>query len=391
MPPFLLLVHNCNMQNYEDYIAIIGAGISGLALGCILKKADIPVIIFEKSTDISEYGAGISISPNGAKVLEYLNLYNEIISISSNPKQADFFSNDKKINSFDVDVITTSRQVLYKSLYKKYISLDGQILFDHQLCDVDFDKSELNFLDCKTYKVRHIAACDGIKSICRKKLDSQKEPIYSGYSVWRAIVEKKQKNTQTFLGPNHHIVTYPISNSKISFVAAIKTSKKYKESWKSSGTYEELKNDLIFSNKDYYSFINEETPLFKWGVYIRPLLKNITYKNLTLLGDAAHPIVPFIGQGGCLALEDAYIFGRLLTKYNSDINKAQNAYEAMRVKRINAIARMSLKQGQLNHISNPIIVFLRNFVMKRFPSLAISSVRKKIWNYDPGEEIRNFK
>ena len=391
MPPFLLLVHNCNMQNYEDYIAIIGAGISGLALGCILKKADIPVIIFEKSTNISEYGAGISISPNGAKVLKYLNLYDEIISISSNPKQADFFSNDKKINTFDVDVITTSRQDLYKSLYKKYISLDGQILFDHKLCDVDFDKSELNFLDCKTYKVRHIAACDGIKSICRNQLDSQKEPIYSGYSVWRAIVEKKQKNTQTFLGPNHHIVTYPISDSKISFVAAIKTPKKYKESWKSIGTYEELRNDLVFSNKDFYSFINEETPLFKWGIYIRPLLKNIKYKNLTLLGDAAHPIVPFIGQGGCLALEDAYTFGNLLIKYDSDINKTQNAYELLRIKRIKTIANMSLRQGHLNHISNPIIVFLRNFVMKRFPSLAMRSVREKIWNYHPEEEIRNFK
>ena len=391
MPPFLLLVHNCNMQNYEDYIAIIGAGISGLALGCILKKADIPVIIFEKSTDISEYGAGISISPNGAKVLKYLNLYDEIISISSNPKQADFFSNDKKINTFDVDVITTSRQDLYKSLYKKYISLDGQILFDHKLCDVDFDKSELNFLDCKTYKVGHIAACDGIKSICRNQLDSQKEPIYSGYSVWRAIVEKKQKNTQTFLGPNHHIVTYPISDSKISFVAAIKTPKKYKESWKSIGTYEELRNDLVFSNKDFYSFINEETPLFKWGIYIRPLLKNIKYKNLTLLGDAAHPIVPFIGQGGCLALEDAYTFGNLLIKYDSDINKTQNAYEVLRIKRIKTIANMSLRQGHLNHISNPTIVFLRNFVMQYFPSLAMRSVREKIWNYDPEKEIRNFK
>ena len=391
MPPFLLLVHNCNMQNYEDYIAIIGAGISGLALGCILKKADIPVIIFEKSTDISEYGAGISISPNGAKVLKYLNLYDEIISISSNPKQADFFSNDKKINTFDVDVITTSRQDLYKSLYKKYISLDGQILFDHKLCDVDFDKSELNFLDCKTYKVRHIAACDGIKSICRNQLDSQKEPIYSGYSVWRAIVEKKQKNTQTFLGPNHHIVTYPISDLKISFVAAIKTPKKYKESWKSIGTYEELRNDLVFSNKDFYSFINEETPLFKWGIYIRPLLKNIKYKNLTLLGDAAHPIVPFIGQGGCLALEDAYTFGNLLIKYDSDINKTQNAYEVLRIKRIKTIANMSLRQGHLNHISNPIIVFLRNFVMQYFPSLAMRSVREKIWSYDPEKEIRNFK
>ena len=391
MPPFLLLVHNCNMQNYEDFIAIIGAGISGLALGCILKKADIPVIIFEKSTDISEYGAGISISPNGAKVLKYLNLYDEIISISSNPKQADFFSNDKKINSFDIDVITTSRQVLYKSLYEKFISLDGQILFEHKLCDANFDDLELNFSNNRSYKVRHVAACDGIKSICRKKIESNNEPVYSGYSVWRAIVEKKQKNTQTFLGPNHHIVTYPISESKISFVAAIKTPKKYKESWKSIGTYEELKNDLVISNKDFYSFINEETPLFKWGVYIRPLLKNITYKNLTLLGDAAHPIVPFIGQGGCLALEDAYIFGQLLTKYNSDINKAQNAFKVMRVKRINTIASMSLKQGQLNHISNSIIVFLRNFVMRHFPSLALKSVREKVWNYDPVEEIRDFK
>ena len=391
MPPFLLLVHNCNMQNYEDFIAIIGAGISGLALGCILKKADMPVIIFEKSTDISEYGAGISISPNGAKVLKYLNLYDEIISISSNPKQADFFSNDKKINSFDIDVITTSRQVLYKSLYEKYISLDGQILFEHKLCDANFDDLELNFSNNRSYKVRHVAACDGIKSICRKKIESNNEPVYSGYSVWRAIVEKKQKNTQTILGPNHHIVTYPISESKISFVAAIKTPKKYKESWKSIGAYEELKNDLVSSNKDFYSFINEETPLFKWGVYIRPLLKNITYKNLTLLGDAAHPIVPFIGQGGCLALEDAYIFGQLLTKYNSDINKAQNAFKVMRVKRINTIASMSLKQGQLNHISNSIIVFLRNFVMRHFPSLALKSVREKVWNYDPVEEIRDFK
>jgi len=379
------------VNNYSNHIAIIGAGISGLALSCILKKANIPVVVFEKSSNVSDYGAGISISPNGIKVLKYLNIYNEIISVSPKPKKAVFFSNNKKINSFDINVITTSRKVLYKFLYNKYKSLDGEIFFDHDLCDVDFDKAELKFSGDKIYKVKHIAACDGIKSLCRKKIDYQKEPVYSGYSVWRAIVEKKQQNTHTFLGPNHHIVTYPISNSKISFVAAIKTSKKYKESWKSSGTYNELRNDLTFSNKDSYSFINENTPLFKWGVYIRPHIKNITYKNLTLLGDAAHPIVPFIGQGGCLALEDAYIFGNLLIKYGSDINKTQNTYEALRIKRIKTIANMSLRQGHLNHISNPIIVYIRNFVMQYFPSLAIGSVRKKIWNYDPEEEIRNFK
>jgi len=378
------------MDKYHNHIAIIGAGISGLALACILKKAHIPVVVFEKSKEVSDYGAGISLSPNGISVLKKLDILHDVISVSANPKKASFFSGNKKINTFDVDIVTTSRQVLYKSLYKKYNFLDGQILFDHQLVDLDIDKCELNFLGGKSYKVKHIAACDGIKSMCRKKLDTQKEPIYSGYSVWRAIVEKKQKNTQTFLGPDHHIVTYPISDSKISFVAAIKTPKQYKESWKFSGTYDELKNDLIFSNKDFYSFVNKETPLFKWGVYIRPHIEKIKYKNLTLLGDAAHPIVPFIGQGGCLALEDAYIFGNLLIKYSSDISKTQNAYEALRIKRIKTIANMSLRQGHLNHISNSIIVYLRNFVMRYFPSLAMRPIREKIWNYDPEEEIRNF-
>ncbi|MEL1232013.1 MAG: FAD-dependent monooxygenase, partial [Candidatus Neomarinimicrobiota bacterium] len=347
------------MNKYSNHIAIIGAGISGLALGCILKKADIPVIIFEKSKDISDYGAGISISPNGIRILKNLKLYDEVVAVSSNPRQASFYSSNKQINSFHIDVVTTSRQVLFKSLYKKYISLNGDILFDHKLCDANYDDLELHFSNNTSYKVKHVAACDGIKSICRKKFESNNEPVYSGYSVWRAIVEKKQKNIKTFLGPNHHIVTYPISDSKVSFVAAIKTPKKYKESWRSSGTYEELKDDLVLGNKDSYSFINENTPLFKWGVYIRPHIKNIKYKNLTLLGDAAHPIVPFIGQGGCLALEDAYIFGKLLIKFDCDINKTQNVYEVLRIKRIKTIANMSLRQGHLNHISNPIIVFLR--------------------------------
>ena len=384
-------MHNNRVKNYSNHIAIIGAGISGLALACILKEANIPVVTFEKSSDVSDYGAGISISPNGIKVLKHLDIYNEIVSVSPKPNKAVFFSNEKKINSFDIDVITTSRQVLYRILFNKYMSLGGEILFDHEVCDVDFDKVELKLSGNKSFKVRHIAACDGIKSLCRKKIDCYKEPVYSGYSVWRAIVEKKQENTHTFLGPNHHIVTYPISDSKISFVAAIKTTKKYQESWRSSGTYEDLKDDLVLGNKDSYSFINENTPLFKWGVYIRPHIKNIKYKNLTLLGDAAHPIVPFIGQGGCLALEDAFIFGNLLIKYDCDINKTQNAYEILRIKRIKTIADMSLKQGRLNHFTNPIIVFLRNFVIKRFPSLAIRSVKEKIWNYDPEEEIRNFK
>lgn len=378
------------MNIYHNHIAIIGAGISGLALACILKKANIPVVVFEKSEQVSDYGAGISISPNGMRVLKELDIFNEVESVSANPNQASFFSGNKKINTFDVDVVTTSRQVLYKSLYEKYKYLNGEILFDHELSDIDHINLKISFTNNKEYKIAHIAACDGIKSLCRQKNEPKSEPIYSGYSVWRAVVEKNQKETKTFLGSNHHIVTYPISNSKISFVAAIKTSNQYKESWRTLGTFNELKDDLKASNSDFYSFINEDTPLFKWGVYTRPLIKNLKYKNLTLLGDAAHPIVPFIGQGGCLALEDAYIFGNLLIKYHSDFDKAQNVYELVRKKRIKTVMNLSLRQGSLNHISNPVLIFFRNLVMKYLPSLAMRSIKVKVWNYDPSEEIKNF-
>ena len=378
------------MNEYHDHIAIIGAGISGLALACILKKAKIPVVVFEKSKQVSDYGAGISLSPNGMRVLKELDIFNEVVSVSANPNQASFFSGNKKINSFDVDVITTSRQVLYKSLYEKYKFLNGEILFDHDLSNLDCINLKVSFTNSKEYKIAHIAACDGIKSLCRQINEIESEPIYSGYSVWRAVLKKSQKEIKTFLGPNHHIVTYPISNSKISFVAAIKTSKQYKESWRTVGTFNELKEDLGISNSNFYSFINEDTSLFKWGVYIRPLIKNLKYNNLTLLGDAAHPIVPFLGQGGCLALEDAYIFGNLLIKHNSDFDKAQNVYESVRKKRIKTVMNLSLRQGYLNHISNPVIVFLRNLVMRYMPSLAMRSIKFKIWNYDPSLDIKNF-
>mgnify|MGYP001208958739 FL=1 len=325
------------MDKYHNHIAIIGAGISGLALGCILQEARIPVVIFEKSNEVSNYGAGISISPNGIKILKNLKIYKDVHEQSSNPKKAVYFSNKIKINSFDVDVITTSRKVLYKVLLKKYISYGGEILFDHKLSNLCINNSEVHFLNNATYKVKHIAACDGINSLCRNQVLSSGDPIYSGYSVWRSIVDKTQDNIETSLGPNYHIVTYPISSSKVSFVAAIKTSKEYIESWKMPGTLEELKADIPRSADEFLSFLDECSTLYKWGVFTRPSVSKLCFDNLTLLGDAAHPIVPFIGQGGCLALEDAYAFGQLIVSSKEDLKITQSAYEDLRLQRINKV------------------------------------------------------
>jgi len=376
------------MEDYSKHIAIIGAGISGLALGNILKKNNIPCVIFERYSDISEHGAGISISPNGLTVLEELNLLKDLKDISGNPKQAIFYSNLKTITQIDVNVVTTSRKSLYKVLLDKYIAMNGEIFFNHQLIDFNLDNKNILFSNNLSYKVSHIAACDGIRSICRVKFIDQTQPTYSGYSVWRAILDKEQAEIRFHLGSNFHVVTYPISNNQTSFVAAIKTDKEEKDSWKQRGSIKDLESDLPIEIIQEYKSIKENDEIYKWGVYIRPEIDLLFKENITFLGDAAHPIVPFIGQGGCLALEDASIFGNLVSLYKNDYLKIQEAYKRIRLPRVKKIHHSSISQGRLNHIKNPILKIVRNFMMKYTNIISITT--NKIWNYNPSSEIKKI-
>jgi len=376
------------MEDYSKHIAIIGAGISGLALGNILKKKNIPCVIFERYSDISEHGAGISISPNGLTVLEELNLLKDLKDISGNPKQAIFYSNLKTITQIDVNVVTTSRKSLYKVLLDKYIAMNGEIFFNHQLIDFNLDNMNILFSNNLSYKVSHIAACDGIRSICREKFIDQTQPAYSGYSVWRAILDKEQAEIRFHLGSNFHVVTYPIANNQTSFVAAIKTDKEEKDSWKQKGSIEDLESDLPIEIIQEYKSLKENDEIYKWGVYIRPEIDLLFKENITFLGDAAHPIVPFIGQGGCLALEDASIFGNLVSLYKNDYLKIQEAYKRIRLPRVKKIHHSSISQGRLNHIKNPILKIVRNFMMKYTNIISITT--NKIWNYNPSSEIKKI-
>ena len=110
--------------------------------------------------------------------------------------------------------------------------------------------------------------------------------------------------------------------------------------------------------------------------------------NITFLGDAAHPIVPFLGQGGCLALEDSYIFGKLLSRYKKDIKKSQILYKNIRFKRVKKIHYDSLNQAKLNHLKNPILIFFRNMMMKYTNIIYV--LTKKIWDFDPKKEMTNI-
>ncbi len=377
------------MNNFSDHIAIIGAGIAGLSLGCFLKKSGLPVVIFEKSSTVSNYGAGITISPNGINILKYLDIKNEFISNSFSPSQTIINDTSKHIQRIYSDVVTSSRKTLYSSLKDKYLSLGGEIFFDHELTNVDLKQTKLIFKNFKEYKFAHIVGCDGIKSICRKYLLNKNfYPTYSGYSAWRSIVPARQENIQLFIAPNQHVVTYPINSNEVSFIGIVKTSNTSDSSWKRKGTYSEVFKEFS-SFKNLPSFIfNRKNDYYKWGIYTSPTPYSLFSKNLTLLGDAAHPILPFLGQGACMSLEDAHIFAQLLIKNIENIQQAQKEYENIRIPRIKKIQEFSKIQGFLNHISNPLIIYIRNFIMRTFPSL-INYRLSDIWSYKSNLESKN--
>ena len=378
------------MKDYSSHVGIVGGGIAGLTAGCALRLQGIKTIVFERSEKTSEYGAGISISPNGSGLLEKLGIKDSLMNESFSPSRVVMSHLNKEIISMETEVITASRQNLIKVIHQRYLELGGEILFNHECSSLDQEACEITFSNDKTYKVMHALACDGIKSTIRKKhFPTTGAPIYSGYSAWRGIGISNLKNIQFILGPRSHIVSYPINaQGSTSFVGVVKTKVLNEDSWKSKGTKKELLEDFQPYDKETSAMLDSTEEIYKWGIYTRPPVKTMHSKNLTLMGDAAHPMVPFLGQGGCMAIEDAYTFGVLTGKLKGTFSEVQVAYEKLRLERNNKIQSASVLQGQLNHVQNPIIAKVRNLVMKHTPILSIRT--KKIWDYDADAAIEKF-
>ena len=375
------------MKNYSTHIGIVGGGIAGLTAGCALRLQGIKTIVFERADEVSEYGAGISISPNALRPLQKLGIRETFVDRSFVPEKTVMHYRGKEIRNLETQVVTSSRQKLIEVIHQRYVGLGGEILFEHEYESLDLDSCEITFTNNESYKVSHILACDGIKSSIRQNhFRSSGEPVYSGYSAWRGIGHSKVKDIQFHFGPGTHIVNYPIDHAgRTSFVGVVKTDEVTEDSWKIKGSKETLLEDFKFYDEEVFTMVSSSEDLYKWGIYIRPSLNSMYSNNITLLGDAAHPMVPFLGQGGCMAIEDAYTFAFFAGKLDCDFQRVQALYEKVRLERNNKVQSTSMMQGKLNHIKNPIGAFIRNLIMRYTPMITMRT--KKIWGHDVDAEI----
>ena len=375
-------------------VGIIGAGIAGLTLGCLLKQRGVECEIFEQSDDVTKYGAGISLTSNAQFPLNNLNILEEIKDVGCEPLDIVWREpNGKVIRNMSLSdfghVITINRKDLIKILINKYNNLGGIINYNYELSEIANTNQTVKFRNGEARDFKHIIACDGLRSATRTSYVTDENPTYSGYTAWRGIGTSDSKRINIYLGPGSHVVCYPVDNKlNTSFIGIAKRNIFSEETWKREGDHTEMMNDLGNYDQFLHSLFKSSPKVYKWGLYLRNPLKKYCFNNLTLLGDAAHPILPFLGQGGAMAIEDAYSFGSLLLNKNQDFEKTQKMFEKIRLNRVRNIDKASKYQGMINHLSNKMLVNTRNFMLK---NTNIASRRtSNIYNYNITEEIKGI-
>lgn len=376
------------IRNSIKPIAIIGGGISGLTAGVTLAKQGIDSIVFEREETLNKNGSGTTISKNALDLLERLDVLDQLQKESFKTDKIIIKSGKDEITELSPNILYTTRQKITEILAESYIKLGGQILYGHNFKFFNEDKKELVFENESKYLVSHVLVCDGINSKLREKYFTKNEKaIFSGFNAWRGVTkEMKIDSAEMHYGPKAHLVTYPINNAlDRCFIGIIKSKNNLDESWMQKGSANEVLNDFESFDDSVFPILKNSTDLYKWGIYIRPPLKKLFVENITLLGDAAHPMVPFLGQGGCMAIEDAYTFGMLLKTLNNDFARTQLMYNKIRIKRVNSIQKLSMRIATINHLSNPVLVGSRNMIMKysKIPQLA----QRKLHDHKAHEAI----
>ena len=208
---------------------------------------------------------------------------------------------------------------------------------------------EIKFTDGTAAKAAYVVGADGIHSKVRECLFGPDRPEFTGCVAWRGLVPMaklpphiSQMLGTNWLGPHGHVLHYPVRRGEImNFISFVERDDWQIESWVTQGTQGELVNDYRGWHDDVHAIIrNIETP-YKWAMMVRGPMPRWSEGRVTLLGDACHPTLPFLGQGGVMAIEDGYVLAACLAKYSADPARAFARYEDIRRERTAAVVRKS--------------------------------------------------
>lgn len=355
-------------------IAIIGGGIGGLTAALALSQNAHDITVFERSAGIREIGAGVQISPNAGRLLYSLGLGVAYSEISVNPHRVVLrrWEDDSIIRATDLDesflsqhqvpLANVARNELVEILGDAVAARSNVALkFSTHVVSVEpgDSSSVVLFSDGSSQSFDIVIGADGIHSVVRPCVGGIDKPRFSGSAAYRALVPRSAVEDLAIdvtnrMGPDRHVVSYFIgrNRSHLNLVCISPEASWDTESWTEQGTMEDLYSRFKGWSPEFLSLLGRvEEPVFRWALYDREPLNQWGLGTTTLLGDACHPMLPFMAQGSCQAIEDAVVLARCLSDVStSNATNALRRYEDARQGRTAQVQTSSFMNRDLFHM-----------------------------------------
>lgn len=354
-------------------VLIVGAGIGGLTAAGLLLRGGHTVRIFEQSKVLGEVGAGIQISANAGHVLDVLGLRSPMQAISFTPEHwlsRGYLSGDI-VNQFAIGEDHESRHGfpycmmhradLHRLLVETVRSLDKQAIRLGAKATGYSETATGVSLKLEDGSVHHgdvLIGADGVKSVIRRQIVGPDHPVYSGLAAWRGLIpaDRLPKDIMgpvntTFVGPGRHIVLYWLGKQKLlNFVAPVETDMETREGWTVRAPWDDLKADFDGWHPVVQTVIDaaDRDACYRWALNIRKPVRNWRSERAVVIGDAAHPTLPFLAQGAALAIEDAGVLARAMagdTVVPDMLERFQNARFGRTARVVDGAARLA----KMNH------------------------------------------
>jgi 2-polyprenyl-6-methoxyphenol hydroxylase-like FAD-dependent oxidoreductase len=359
------------MSRRKTIALIIGGGIGGLATAIALRRAGLVALVFERAPELREQGAGLSLWPNGLRALDALGLGAKVRARSLPDLESALRTwkgrvlvetDGQRLRRTLGDVSLVIHRAELLSLLRA--QLPEYAVVSDLACTAVTDSEQgvvAHFADGSQMRGDLLIGADGIGSLVRATLHGERPPTYAGYTAWRAVVRYDHREVRpgVSIGQGRQFGQAPIADGLVYWFAT--QNGPAGQTPPSAG----WRAALLEQFAEWHSPIPDliaatpESAILHNDVIDRPPLTSWGAGHITLLGDAAHPMTPNLGQGGNQALEDAEALGRALAE-QTNVVTALRDYERARIPRANAVVEASRNVGRIMQLGNPVLCWLRD-------------------------------